>query len=177
MGGPLRKFKAKILIVGEPKAGKSFIAETTEACMPFKEIGVSIGRTKVFFQDAECEMTLLTWTVTQGRPKETTYFDDTAAAIIVSDLKRHETVRLSAEWAQNILDRLGNIPLFFVANNADLGQPNALNYLSDIAQRFNSSLYPINSEDEKSAKGIFNRIAKKLYENLGQGEGFIKEDG
>lgn len=163
----LRKFKAKILIVGEPKAGKSFIAETTEACLPFKEIGVSIGRTTIPFRDTECEMTLITWTVTKGRPRETTYFDDASAAIIVSDLNRPSTVRLSADWAQNILDRVGDIPLFFVATNADLGEPNTLEYIKDIAHRFNSSVSPVNSEDQKSAREIFKTIADVISKNIG----------
>jgi signal recognition particle receptor subunit beta len=173
----LRKFKAKILIVGEPNAGKSFIAQTTEACLPFKEIGVSIGRTNLRFKDTECELTLITWTVTKGRPKETTYFNDTAAAIIVSDLKRPETVRLSAEWAQNILDRVGDIPLFFATNNADLGQPNTLDYLEDIAERYNSSVYQVKSNDRESAKEIFITIADVLSENMGLEKVCTKDDG
>lgn len=166
MGSSVKKYKIKIIIAGEPGAGKSFIAKTTDACYPTRWIGASIGKISETFKNTSFEMTLITWTITHGRPKERTHLRYAEAAIIVSDLTRPETVELTSEWANKILNIVGDIPLFFAANNADLGTSDTLNRLEKVASRFNSPCFTIKSEDRKSARALLRKVAQVLLENL-----------
>jgi GTPase SAR1 family protein len=170
-------FKVKIIIVGEPGAGKSFIAKTTDACYPTREIGASIGKITMNFQDTSCEMTLITWAITQGRPKESTHLEHSQAAIIVCDLTKPDTVLLTPVWADRVHNIVGDIPLFFAANNADMGTSDDINLLKRVANKFNSSCFPIHSEDRKSARKLFRTIAQVLSENLSSKKRLYKKKG
>lgn len=165
-GSIVAYFKVKIIIVGEPGAGKSFIAKTTDSCYPTREIGASIGKITMNFEDTSCEMTLMTWAVTTGRPKESTHLEHSQAAIIVCDLTKPDTVLLTPVWADRILNVAGNIPIFFAANNADMGTSEDLNLLKRVANKFNSPCFPIHSEDRKSARKLFSLIAQVLSEDF-----------
>ena len=153
-------FKVKIIIVGEPGAGKSFIAKTTDACYPTRELGASIGKISMTFQDTSCEMTLITWAITQGRPRESTHLEHAQAAIIVCDLTKPDTVLLTPVWADRVLNIVGDIPLFFVANNADMGTSEDLNLLKRVANKFNSPCFPIHSEIENRQGNFSERLLR-----------------
>lgn len=166
MGSSVEIFKVKIIIVGEPGAGKSFIAKATDVCYPTRWIGASIGKIYETLQDTSCEMTLITWAITQGRPKEGTHLGHAQAAIIVCDLTKPDTVVLTPMWADRVLNNVGDIPLFFAANNADIGTSDDLDLLRRVANKFNSSCFPISSQDQKSAREVFRAIAQVLSDNL-----------
>jgi signal recognition particle receptor subunit beta len=161
-----KTIKTKIIIAGEPGAGKSFIAQTADACVASKEIGVSIGKIKETIKDTSNEMTLMTWAITEGRPKESTHLDYASAAIIVCDLTKPKTVFETTEWAHRVLNYAGNIPLFFAANNANLGSQDIYRQLRRVAHNFNSPCFPIPGNDRKSARDLLRFIAWKLSENI-----------
>jgi len=162
----MEHFKVKVIIVGEPGAGKTFIAKTTDICYPTKELGASIGKVSETFLETSCEMMLLTWTITEGRPKESTHLKYAEAAIIVCDLTNPETVLLVPVWADRVLNVVGEIPLFFAGNNADLGTQEDLNLLRRVADRFKSPCFPISSQDQESVRDLFKTIAHKLSDDL-----------
>ncbi|UCG70267.1 MAG: hypothetical protein JSV09_04420 [Thermoplasmata archaeon] len=164
----MKKLKLKIIIAGEPGAGKSFLAKTTDVCYPTREIGVSIGKISETIKGTSFEMTLLTWTVTSGRPKESTHLKYADAAIIVCDLTRPDTVDVSWEWANRILKITGDIPIYFAANNVNQRTKDTLNRLKNIANKFNSPCFPIKSRDRKSARKIFRAIAQGLFARFEQ---------
>ena len=166
MGSDVKNYKVKIIIAGEPGAGKSFLAQTTDVCIASRSIGASIGKITEIFQDSSCEMMLLTWAITKGRPKESTHLKHAQAAIIVCDLTKPNTVKLTPKWAKKILNIVGDIPLFFAANNADLGTSKSLNRFQKVASKFKSPSFPILSEDRESAKALFRIVAKVLSEDL-----------
>ncbi len=160
------KLKAKILIVGEPGAGKSFIAKSTDACLPVRKIGASIGKIFETFSNLSCDMTLITWAITKGRPRKSTHIKNSDAAVIVCDLTRPDTVDQIPQWANSILDIDGDIPLFFVANNAEAGTSDTKKRFRGLAWEFKSPCYLIKSGDQTSIRNIFRAIAKKLSENI-----------
>jgi hypothetical protein len=162
----LRKLKSKIIITGEPGAGKSFIAKATDVCVASQEIGVSIGKMSKTIEDTSHEMTLITWAISEGRPKKSTHLEYAQAAIIVCDLENPKTVMKSSEWANRILEFSGDIPLFFAANNADSGLPDTTRLLRKVANKYNSSFYPILEKDRKSARGLLELIAWELSEDM-----------
>jgi signal recognition particle receptor subunit beta len=167
-GCPVKRLKLKIIIAGEAGAGKSFLAKTTDVCYPTREIGVSIGKISETIRDTAFEMTLLTWTVTTGRPKESTHLRHADAAIIVCDLTRPDTVDISFEWANRILKIAGEIPIYFTANNASLKTKDTLNRLKNIASKFDSPCFPIKNRDRKSARRVFRAIAQGLFARYDQ---------
>lgn len=161
-----KSIKTKIIIAGEPGAGKSFIAQTADACVASQEIGVSIGKISESIEDTSQEITLMTWAITEGRPKESTHMDFATAAIIVCDLTKPKTVTETTEWAHRVLNYAGNIPLFFAANNANLGSPDTYRFLRKVAHKFNSPCFPIQGNDRKSARDLLRFIAWELSENI-----------
>ena len=165
--------KTKIIIAGEPGAGKSFIAQTADACVASREIGVSIGKISETIEDAANEITLMTWAITEGRPKESTHMDFASAAIIVCDLTKPKTVTETTQWAHRVLNYAGNIPLFFAANNANLGSQDTYRQLRKVAHNFNSPCFPLQDNDRKSARDLLRFIAWELSENI---SGEDKED-
>lgn len=162
----MKNFKLKIIIAGEPGSGKSFIARAADACIPVREIGASIGKISERFSDMSCEMMLITWAITRGRPKDTTHLGHSAAAIIVCDLTKPKTVERAPVWANSILRVAGDIPLFFVANNINLGTPEALNRFQEEARTYNSPWFYIQSEDLDSVKELFRVISQVLTERI-----------
>lgn len=161
-----KKLKSKIIITGEPGAGKSFISQAADACIASQEIGVSIGKISETIEDTSHEMTLLTWAITKGRPKVSTHLDHAHAAIIVCDLTKPETVNQTSKWAKRILTFTGDIPLFFAGNNADLGTSETYREFRKVALEYNSAFFPIYGKDRESARNLLGIIAYELAENI-----------
>jgi hypothetical protein len=108
----------------------------------------------------------MTWTITRGRPKKSTHLEYANAAIVVCDLTKPKTVMQSKEWANMILDFSGDIPLFFVANNADSDSPNPTRLLRKIAHNYNSVYYPIFKDEKESARDLLKLIAWEISDNM-----------
>jgi GTPase SAR1 family protein len=158
----VKNVKVKIIMAGEPGSGKSFIAQTADACVPARKIGVSIGKVSEAFSDTSVEMTLLTWTITSRRPRERTHLKQAEAAIIVCDLTKQNTVEMTSKWAEKIHEIAGDIPLFFAAINANLETWDNVILVRDVAQKYHSSYFPINTDDLESARKLFRTIAQVL---------------
>lgn len=163
---PLKILKIKIIIAGEPGSGKSFIAQAADACVPSKEIGVSIGKISESFKNTSCEMTLMTWTITSGRPREGTHLHNASAAIIVCDVAKPETVKMISDWAERIQKYDGDIPLFFAVNNANFASRDELDKIQKMTQRYNSTFFPISTYDLKSARALLSIVAHMVFENI-----------
>jgi hypothetical protein len=108
----------------------------------------------------------MTWAVTRGRPKKSTHLEHAHAAIIVCDISKPETVIQSTEWANMIHDYSGDIPLFFVANNADSDSPDSSRLLRKISNRYNSLYYPIFRNERKSARDLLGLVAWEISDNM-----------
>ena len=158
----MKNVKVKIIMAGEPGAGKSFIAQTADVCVPARKIGVSIGKISEAFSDTSVEMTLLTWTITSKRPTESTHLKQAEAAIIVCDLKKPKTVEQIPFWADRIQEIAGDIPIFFAAINAHIEYWDQVIWLRDMALKYHSTYFPINRDDLDSARKLFRTIAEIL---------------
>ena len=102
-----------MIIVGESGSGKKSVAKGADICVPFKTFGVSIGKKTNVDKKINYKLTLIFWTLTKGRPLETTYFHGASAAIIVGNLGSKRSVNKMRKWAGTIHEHLGKIPLFF----------------------------------------------------------------
>lgn len=158
----MKNVKVKIIMAGEPGAGKSYIAKTADACIPARKMGVSIGKVSEAFSDTSVEMTLLTWTITNKRPTEKTHLKQAEAAIIVCDLAKPETVEKIPFWANSIHEIAGKIPLFIAAINAHIEYYDKVIWLRDVARKYHSTFYPINRENLDTARKLFRIIAEIL---------------
>lgn len=163
---PKKNLKSKIIITGEPGSGKSFLAEAADKCVASKEIGVSVGKMTKTLENNEYEMTLITWALTEGRPKESTYLNQANAAVIVCDLSKPDTVSQTNKWAKRILKFSGDIPIYFAANNIENAVPQAYKNLRNVANMYNSSFYPIVKKDRETARDLLGIIAWELSENI-----------
>ena len=109
-------------------------------------------------------MTLMIWTLSERRPKETTFYTGANGAIIVCNLEKWSTISKMIKWADSINSNIGNIPLFFIGNNYDLAEPDHITLLKKIAKSYESPWYYINYEDKDEVKEVFNSVARKLLE-------------
>lgn len=162
----IKTLKTKIIIAGAPGAGKSFIARAADTCIPSQEIGVSIGKISETIEDTSREITLMTWAITEGRPRESTHLKHAQAAIVVCDLNKPETVVQTPEWANRILNYAGDIPIFFAANNVNQGSRDTYRLLRRVANKYNSACFPILAKDRESARDLLGIIAWELSDYL-----------
>ena len=80
----MKEIRIKVIVAGESHSGKSILSEASDACVSLRQFGVSIGLKTIALEKAQCRMTFITWTVTNDRPKDTTYLGGSKAAVIVS---------------------------------------------------------------------------------------------
>lgn len=154
--------RLKVIIVGDPGAGKRNIAKGADVCMPFKSLGVSLGKKINMDKKINYKLTLLFWTLTKGRPRQTTYFNGAGAAIIVSDLKSKASIDKMHYWATSIIENVGKIPLFFIGTKEKAGSNRNLNYLAELANEFNGRYFILVRSQQDGLKPILKSIAKHL---------------
>ncbi len=79
----MKEIQIKVIVAGEPGSGKSILSEVNDACISLRKLGVSIGLKTMEDEDAQVVMTFITWTLTEGRPRDSSYMQGTRAAVIV----------------------------------------------------------------------------------------------
>lgn len=166
----MKEIRLKVIVAGEPGSGKSVISEVTDACISLRPFGVSIGLKTVDSEDPHCSISFTTWTLTKGRPKKTSYFKGTKAAVIVCDLKKSQTVKKMKAWARSIRKGVGDIPLVFVGNNVDKVKGNNMDIMLKIAQSFDSPVVLTRLEDRDSIEEVFVQIIKAVGPKLIEGD-------
>jgi GTPase SAR1 family protein len=160
-------YKFKLIIAGEPGAGKTEIANAADACLPLRPFGVSISKKFDGSLDVNCNLTLMIWTLSEGRPKETTFYTGTDGVIIVGNLQKWDTIINMKKWADSINANIKGIPIFFIGTKYDLAEPNHIDQLKKIARSYNSPWYYINYNDKDEVKEVFNSVARKLLKLKG----------
>ena len=154
--------RIKVIIVGEPGAGKKEVASSADVCMPFKTLGVSLGKKTNLDKKINYQLTLLFWTLTKGRPKKTTYFEGAGAAIIIGNLNQRRSLKTMQSWAKSIRENLGTIPLFFIGTIENSKSKKNQKLLSKLADQFNSRYFVLLHDQEFRLKTIMKSIAKHI---------------
>ena len=157
--------RVKVIIVGDPGAGKHDVAKGADICVPFKSLGVSIGKKINLDRRIKYKLTLIFWTLTKHRPKLTTYFSGAGAAIIVGDITKKRSIKKMRFWANSIQKNIGKIPLFFVGTKNNSKRKIDIDLLSELANDFNSHYFVLKSSQEDRLKPIFKSIAKHIARN------------
>ncbi len=157
--------RVKVIIVGDPGAGKKEVAAGTDVCIPFKSLGVSIGKKINLDKKINYKLTLIFWTLTKGRPKITTYFNGASAAIIVGDLSHKQAVSKMRFWAESIQENIGKIPLFFIGTKKRTKSVRSIEKLAELANDYNSYYYILSRAHEERLKPIYKSIARRLAKN------------
>ena len=148
--------------MGDPGAGKKEVAKGTDICVPFKSLGVSIGKKTNMDKKVNYKLTLIFWTLTKGRPKLTTYFNGAGAAIIVGNLNNKKSINKMRFWAESIFDHVGDIPLFFIGTRKHAGRTKNREFLETLADDYNAHSYFLTLMQEDGLKPIYKSIAKNL---------------
>jgi GTPase SAR1 family protein len=160
-------YKFKLIIAGEPGAGKTEIANAADACLPLRPFGVSISKKFDGSLDVNCNLTLMIWTLSEGRPRETTFYTGADGAIIVCNLQKWVTITKMKKWADSINSNIKGIPLFFIGNNYDLADTDHIDQLKKIARSYDSPWYYINYQDKIEVEEVFNSVARKILKLKG----------
>jgi len=158
----MKEIVLKVIVAGEPGSGKSIISQASDACISMKPLGVSIGLKTLDREEAQCRMTFITWTLTEGRPKDTSYFEGSKAAVIVCDLRKKHTIEKMTAWAKSIKKGIGDIPLVFVGNNVDGADGKNVKLMSKIAKSYDSPVVLTSLEDTESIEEVFIHIIKSV---------------
>ena len=154
--------RIKVIIVGEPGAGKKEVASSADVCMPFKTLGVSLGKKTNIDKKINYQLTLLFWTLTKGRPKKTTYFEGAGAAIIMGNINQRRSLKTMQSWAESIRENLGTIPLFFIGTIDNSKSKKNQRLLSKLAEQFNSRYFVFSHDQESRLNTIMKSIAKHI---------------
>ncbi len=162
----MKEIRIKVIVAGEPGSGKSVISEVSDACISLRPFGVSIGLKTMAREEAQCCMTFITWTLTKGRPKDTSYYKGSKAAAIVCDLTKVKTIKKMNTWAKSIQKGVGDIPLVFVGNNVDAAAGNNVEMMIKIAKSYSSPVVLTRLEDRESIEEVFVQIVKAIGAGL-----------
>jgi hypothetical protein len=151
-----------VIIVGDAGSGKHDVAKGADICVPFKTFGVSIGKKTNVDKRINYKLTLIFWTLTEGRPRETTYFHGAGAAIIVGDLDSRHSIKRMRNWVGTIRDYVGEIPLFFVGTKHNSKRHRKYTHLEKLAHDFNGKYFLLARNQEGALKTILKSIAKHI---------------
>lgn len=162
----MKEIRLKVIVAGEPGSGKSIISEVSDACISLRPFGVSLGLKTVDSEEAECMLTFLTWTLTKGRPRDTSYYKGTKAAVIVCDLTKSHTIKKMKSWAKSIRKGVGQIPLVFVGNNVDRAKGNNVDLMLKIAKSYKSPVVLTSLKDRGSIEELFVQIINSVGPDL-----------
>ena len=162
----MKEIRIKVIVAGEPGSGKSVISEVSDACISLRPFGVSIGLKTVPNEEAQCCMTFITWTLTKGRPKESSYFKGSKAAVIVCDLTKVKTIKKMKIWAKSIRKGVGDIPMVFVGNNVSAAEGNNVELMIKIAKSNSSPVVLTSLENRESIEEVFAQIVKAIGTGL-----------
>ena len=157
--------RLKVIIVGDPGAGKQNVAKGADVCVPFKTFGVSIGKKTNLDKKINYKLTLIFWTLTENRPKKTTYFHGAGAAIIVGNLDNWYSIRKMRNWVGTIRNNIGDIPIFFIGTKQNSHPTKNLVKLKQLANQYNSRYFVLSQSQEGGLKTIFKSIAKHIGNN------------
>ena len=113
-------------------------------------------------------MTFITWTLIKGRPKDTSYFEGSKAAVIVCDLMKEPTITKMSAWAESIRKGIGKVPLVFVGNNVDEASKNNVEMMNKIAKSYASPVVFTYLEDRDSIEEVFVQIINAVRPNFGE---------
>jgi hypothetical protein len=163
----MNDFKLKLIIAGEPGAGKTEVASAADACLPLRPFGVAIGKKFDGSLDVNCNLTLMIWTLIEHRPKENTFYEGTDGAVIICNLLKWDTISKMTRWAYSIRNNIGDIPLFFIGSNYKSASPKQINLLKRIAKSYDSPWYYINKNEREEVQDVFNSVARKLLNTKG----------
>jgi GTPase SAR1 family protein len=162
MGFIMREIQIKVVVAGEPGSGKSILSEVNDACISLRKFGVSIGLKVVEDEDAQFCLTFITWTLTQGRPRDTSYLSGTKAAVIVCDLTKGKTVKKMKKWAKSLQKGVGDVPLIFVGNNVDSAKGSEVDLMLKTATTYSAPVVLTRLSDRGSIEEIFVQIIKAI---------------
>ena len=157
--------RLKVIIVGDAGAGKHNVAKGADVCVPFKTFGVSIGKKTNVDKKINYKLTLIFWTLTEGRPRKTTYFHGAGAAIIVGDLDSRHSIKRMRNWVGTIRDYVGEIPLFFIGTKHNSKPHKKLTHLEKLADDFNAQYFVLSREKDGGLKTILKSIATHIGNN------------
>jgi GTPase SAR1 family protein len=158
----MKEIQVKVIVAGEPGSGKSILSEVNDACISLRKLGVSIGLKTMEDEDAQVVMTFITWTLTEGRPRDTTYMQGTKAAVIVCDLTKGKTVKKMKKWAKSLNKGVGDVPLIFVGNNVDSAATSEVDLMLATAKKYNAPVVLTRLTDKGSIEEIFIQIIKAI---------------
>jgi GTPase SAR1 family protein len=162
----MKEIQIKVIVAGEAGSGKSILSEVNDACINLKQFGVSIGLKTMEDEDAQICLTFITWTVTEGRPKDTSYYRGSKAAVIVCNLTKGKTVKKMKKWTRSIEKGVGKIPLVFVGNNVDESKGKEVDMMLETAKQYNAPVVLTRLTDRSSIEEIFIQVIKAIGPEL-----------
>ncbi len=162
--------RLKVIIAGAAGSGKGEVAKGADICVPFKSLGVSLGKKTNLNEKINYKLILFFWTLTKGRPRDTTYLAGSSAAIIVGNLNKTKSISKMSFWAEKIHGFVGEIPLFFIGTIDGSRPIRRINRMKKLAKSYNASYFLLPLTDENRMELIFqsiaNRLAKKYFKKL-----------
>ncbi len=164
----------KVVLLGEPAVGKTsmvrrFVEDSYDDSY-LSTIGSNVSRKSVNLTSSgggAIQLTMMVWDIAGHRVCDTlkhAYYRGAHAAIIVCDITRQPTFEALPNWADNLKEVVGDIPLVFVGNKADLREFAVVDEadLIDLSRSFDARYFSASARTGENVELIFHEIGQKL---------------
>lgn len=169
-------FTAKILLLGESAVGKSslmlqftdnkfkdYIMQTIGVDFKTKIITVSNTQIKLQIFDTAGQEKFRTIT--------RTYYQGAKGILVVFDISRYETFRLTKYWIDSIKEQIsGKVDIVLVGNKDDLVRAVDREEAEKFAKENGIPYFESSAKNNKNVEEIFTFLGKTIYERLTKNE-------
>ncbi len=163
----------KVCLLGDPAVGKTSLIKKYVYDV-FDDTYITTIGTKVSKKEVQVtsniKVTLLIWDVL-GQDEyqflHATYYQGSAAGLIVCDGTRQDTIAHVKKWVTNFRATVGNVPVIILVNKSDLLPPDFKNKeLDDIAAEAKAKCIFTSAKSGKNVEESFKALTQAIADAL-----------
>jgi small GTP-binding protein len=177
--GISKEIVKKICLLGDPAVGKTslirkYVFDTFDDKY-IMTIGTKVTKKEIIFKKPELDMdiklSLMIWDILgqkEYKRLHPIYYQGAEGAFIVSDYTRHETLEAMAEWSSSLIKVVGDVPMVYLVNKADL-QDKAAFTEADVkaaAETFGYGHFFVSAKTGMNVMSAFDSLAKSLMDKF-----------
>jgi small GTP-binding protein len=175
----MKHIKFKICLLGNPGVGKTSLIQKYVydffGDVYIRTMGTKVSRKVIKIENRNTnksyDVTMMIWDIMGQKIQSVlhkTYFKFSKGALIVCDVTRKNTILDSEEWANNLYEITGEIPIVFLANKTDLKDKASITEedLKELAGKFNAPYYFTSAKTGENVNSSFHRLGKMMLDTI-----------
>jgi len=175
----VREVIKKICLLGDPAVGKTSLIRRYVFDMfddkYITTIGTKVTKKTVVVpptgQGSDLRITLLIWDILGQREYQRlhpVYYQGAEGALIVCDSTRKETIGNLATWVTSFKNVVGDVPVVFLMNKADLVDPEKFDRsdIEGLSRQHRAPYLPTSAKSGLNVERAFLTVSEALAKNL-----------